>query len=152
MRRPFDAWRLAAALLLAGAGPRGLAADEESIAPFTAHYTAEWRSITVGTSDIELRTGPSPGQFLYTWTMTARGIFRLVYNNDVVQKSWISLQGGHVRPDRYRAEQGDSSLEIAFDWSRRPRPRPGGGKAHRPEAPRRYPGHHCPSRSRPCWI
>jgi len=119
MRATFDVRRFAAAaLLLAVAGPRGFAADEESIAPFAAHYTAEWRSITVGSSDIELRAGPSPGQFLYTWTMTARGIFRLVYNSDVVQKSWISLQGGHVRPDRYRAEQGDSSLEIAFDWNR----------------------------------
>ena len=59
MRATFDVRRFAAAaLLLAVAGPRGFAADEESIAPFAAHYTAEWRSITVGTSDIELRAGP----------------------------------------------------------------------------------------------
>jgi Protein of unknown function (DUF3108) len=84
--------------------------------PFAAHYTADWKTINVGTSDIELTTDGSPGHYLYTWTVTARGIFRLVYSNDVIQKSWMSVVGNHVRPEKYRAEQGQSTVNIDFDW------------------------------------
>jgi hypothetical protein len=100
---------LAAVLLAIAAG---------SLAPFAAHYTAEWKSITVGTSEIALKEDAAgTGSYLYTWTMTARGIFRLAYSDDVVQRSWLSVQGEHVRPDKYRADQGDSSVQIGFDWN-----------------------------------
>lgn len=84
--------------------------------PFAAHYTADWKSINVGTSDIELKPDGPPGQYLYTWTVTARGIFRLVYSNDVIQKSWMTVVGTHVRPEKYRAEQGQSTVNVDFDW------------------------------------
>jgi hypothetical protein len=71
----------------------------------------------VGTSDIMLRQGAAAGSYVYTWTMTARGIFRIVYSNDVIQKSWLSVHDGHVRPDRYRADQGSSNVDIVFDWA-----------------------------------
>jgi hypothetical protein len=87
------------------------------IAPFAAQYTADWKSINVGTSDIVLRPDAATGSYLYTWTMTARGIFRIVYSNDVIQKSWFTVHDGHVRPERYRAEQGDSNVDIFFDWT-----------------------------------
>jgi hypothetical protein len=57
-----------------------------------------------------------PAHYLYTWTITARGIFRLIYANDVVQKSWLSVVDNHVRPDRYRAGDGNSTVSIDFDW------------------------------------
>jgi hypothetical protein len=84
--------------------------------PFAAHYTADWKTINVGTSDIELQADGPPGQYLYTWTVTARGIFRIVYSNDVIQKSWLTMVGNHVRPEKYKAEQGQSSVNIDFDW------------------------------------
>jgi hypothetical protein len=84
--------------------------------PFAAHYTADWKTINVGTSDIELKPDGPPGQYLYTWTVTARGIFRLVYSNDVIQKSWMTVVGNHVRPEKYRAEQGNSTVNVDFDW------------------------------------
>jgi uncharacterized protein DUF3108 len=84
--------------------------------PFAAHYTADWKTINVGTSDIELKPDGPPGQYLYTWTITARGIFRLVYSNDVIQKSWMTVVGNHVRPEKYRAEQGQSTVNVDFDW------------------------------------
>jgi len=87
-----------------------------SLAPFAAHYTADWKTINVGTSDIDLQADGGPGRYLYTWTLTAHGIFRLVYSNDVIQKSWLTLVGDHVRPERYRAEQGASSVNVDFDW------------------------------------
>jgi hypothetical protein len=87
------------------------------IAPFTAHYQADWRTINVGTSDLSLAPGGEPGHYLYTWTITARGIFRL-YRAEVTQKSWLSIHAGHVRPDRYSADDGSSTVSLDFDWNR----------------------------------
>ncbi|MGA2188372.1 MAG: DUF3108 domain-containing protein [Steroidobacteraceae bacterium] len=101
---------------IAGGGPAAAAEPEPAVAPFAAHYTAEWKSISVGTSDIVLKLGAEPGRYVYTWTMTARGIFRVVYSNDVIQKSWFSVIADHVRPDKYHAEQGDAQVNIDFDW------------------------------------
>jgi Protein of unknown function (DUF3108) len=86
------------------------------IAPFSAHYLADWKSINVGTSDLELKPDTEPGHYLYTWTITARGIFRL-YRSEVTQKSWLSVNADHVRPDKYSAEDGSSSVNLDFDWN-----------------------------------
>jgi hypothetical protein len=94
------------------------ARQPEPLQPFSAHYSAEWKSLTVGTSDLDLKGGTSPGTYVYTWRITARGIFRLIYSSDVVQKSWFSLHEGHVRPEKYHAEQGASTVDIDFDWER----------------------------------
>jgi hypothetical protein len=83
---------------------------------FKAHYTADWKSFNVGTSDLELVPDSTPGTYRYTWTVTARGIFRIAYPNEVIQKSWFSLVGDHVRPDQYRAEDGSNTASIDFDW------------------------------------
>jgi len=113
---------LAVLCMAAGAAHAGAAGEpapepEQAIAPFAAHYTADWKSINVGTSDILLRPDATPGSYVYTWTMTARGIFRLLYSNDVVQRSWIRVLAGHVQPERYHADQGEANVNIDFDWS-----------------------------------
>jgi hypothetical protein len=90
-------------------------AADTGIAPFSAHYLADWKSINVGTSDLELKQDAEPGHYLYTWTITARGIFRL-YRDQVTQKSWLSIDANHVRPNRYRAEDGKSTVNLDFDW------------------------------------
>jgi hypothetical protein len=87
------------------------------IEPFSAHYVAEWRDISVGTSDLELERDSKTGQYHYTWTISARGIFRLAYSNDVIQQSWFNEDGNHIRPERYHAEDGSSSLSFDFDWN-----------------------------------
>jgi hypothetical protein len=89
--------------------------NDSAIAPFSAHYLADWKSINVGTSDLELKQDTEPGHYLYTWTITARGIFRL-YRSEVTQKSWLSINADHVRPNRYRGEDGASSVNLDFDW------------------------------------
>jgi hypothetical protein len=88
------------------------------IAPFSAHYLAEWKNISVGTSDLDLKPDSAPDSYIYTWRIAAHGIFRLVYSNDVVQKSWFALVGGHVRPVKYRADDGSSSVSLEFDWDK----------------------------------
>jgi hypothetical protein len=87
------------------------------IAPFAAHYTADWHGINVGTSDLQLKHDTAPGSYIYTWTVTARGVFRIIYANDVIQKSWFTIADDHVRPEKYRAEDGTSTATVDFDWA-----------------------------------
>lgn len=98
------------------AWPAAARADESpALVPFAAHYSADWKSINVGTSDLDLKLN-ADGTYEYTWRITARGIFRIAYSDDVIQKSWFSMSGDHVRPEKYRAEQGASTVSIDFDW------------------------------------
>jgi hypothetical protein len=101
----------------APAGPQTPAGADAGIAPFSAHYQADWKSMSVGTSDLELKSDSQPGHYVYTWTITAHGIFRMVYRDDLIQKSWFSIDAGHARPSRYRAEDGSSSVDLDFDWA-----------------------------------
>jgi hypothetical protein len=87
--------------------------------PFKAHYDAQWKSINVGTSDIELKHGDEPAQFVYVWTITARGVFKVVYSDPVTQTSWFSLADGHIRPHKYLGTQGGASVSLDFDWTRK---------------------------------
>ncbi len=89
-----------------------------TVSGFSAHYEADWKSINIGTSDLELKPDGPPGRFVYTWTITARGIFRL-YREKVTQKSWLSIDAGHARPERYYAEDGSSTVNLDFDWNDR---------------------------------
>jgi hypothetical protein len=91
-------------------------ADDAEIAPFIAHFQAEWKGISVGTSDIQLAPDSERGRYVYTWTVTARGIFRMAYSDDLVQKSWMSVSDGQVRPEKYRASEGSKTVELDFDW------------------------------------
>jgi uncharacterized protein DUF3108 len=109
----------AGALLLASLASTQAAAQtpsEPGIAPFIAHYEAAWKGISVGTSEIQLTHGTEPGEYLYVWTITARGIFRIAYRDDLVQKSWLKMAGEHVRPDKYFGKEGSQTVELNFDW------------------------------------
>ncbi len=109
----------AGGLILAVIAPVSGAADapdEPGIAPFIAHYEASWKGISVGTSEIHLTQGTEPGQYLYIWTITAHGIFRIAYQHDLVQKSWLRMIGDHVRPDKYFGQEGSQTVELNFDW------------------------------------
>jgi hypothetical protein len=110
----------AAALGVSAIGISAHAADGDApsvgLKPFIAHYEASWKGLSVGTSDIQLNAGSEPGHYLYTWTITARGIFRLAYRDDLVQKSWLRVIDNHVRPDKYFGKEGASSVELNFDW------------------------------------
>ena len=105
-------------LAVAPAAAQTPPAAEAVIAPFSARYQADWKSINVGTSDLELKPDTEPGHYVYTWKITAHGIFRL-YRAEVTQKSWLSINAGHVRPERYRAEDGSSNVSLDFDWEGR---------------------------------
>src|SRR5882672_59371 len=112
---------LSLAIMATPAAATETPASADALAPFSAHYQADWKSMNVGTSDLELKPDSEPGHYLYTWTITARGVFRL-YRSELTQKSWLSIVDEHVRPEKYRGEDGSSSVELDFDWS--------GGRIH----------------------
>jgi hypothetical protein len=77
-------------------------APQVDLKPFAAHYIADWKGINVAVSDIEMTRGAAPDEYVYRWSVAARGIFRVVYSDPVIQTSWFKLQGGHARPVRRR--------------------------------------------------
>ena len=106
-----------AALVLAAMAPAAAAQPADvGIAPFTARYTADWKGISVASSEIQLKQDSAPGRYVYHWTITARGILRLAYSDDLVQTSWLSIDAGHARPEKYRGQQGSQKLDLNFDW------------------------------------
>jgi Protein of unknown function (DUF3108) len=107
---------LALALALAGSQAIGAPAPEAGLQPFTAHFVAEWKGIGVATSDLVLKRDTAPQQWVYTWRITARGIFRLAYSDDVVQTSWFALNSEHVRTSKYVASEGSKEVKLDFDW------------------------------------
>jgi hypothetical protein len=90
---------------------------EPAIAPFAAHYIAEWKNISVATSDLVLQPDIEPEHYRYTWTITAHGIFKLVYRNPVTQKSWLVVEQGRVRPLEYHGDDGSAEVNIDFNWA-----------------------------------
>ncbi len=86
--------------------------------PFSAHYDAYWKSIAVGTSDLQLARDTAADSYVYTWTITARGIFRIVYSKPVTQKSWLQVQDEQVRPLKYHGDDGSAAVDLDFDWER----------------------------------
>ena len=111
---------IAASARAAAASPAPASASAaDGPQPFSAHYAAQWKSIQVGTSDLDLAYGAGTGRFVYTWRIRASGIFRLIYRHDVVQKSWLRVDGIDVRPETYEAEDGSSKIHLDFDWRTR---------------------------------
>ncbi|HUX74927.1 MAG TPA: DUF3108 domain-containing protein [Steroidobacteraceae bacterium] len=115
MMRPACA-RIATALLIAAGLASAATGDEAAIEPFSAHYLAQWKDISVASSDLVLRRAAGTDRWVYTWRTSARGIFRLFYRHDVVQTSWFSVRGALVRPRKYQAVDGASRLSVRFDW------------------------------------
>jgi hypothetical protein len=91
-------------------------APNGDLKPFTAHYIADWKGINVAVSDIEMKAGAAPGEYVYRWSIAARGVFRVVYSDPVIQTSWLEVDDGHARPNKYRGEEGGSSVEVEFNW------------------------------------
>jgi hypothetical protein len=111
--------KLPAATALSLAASLGCAAQDapdSDLKPFSAHYIADWKGINVAVSDIQMKAGAVPGEYVYRWSVEARGIFRVVYSDPVIQTSWFKVEAGHVRPDKYRGEQGGSSVDVEFNW------------------------------------
>ena len=101
---------------LASAGATAQTADTSGYAPFIAQYEAAWKGMRIGNSEIQLTRGAELGTYMYVWTISAQGFFRIAYRDDLVQKSWVTVVGDHVRPDKYFGKEGSKTVELNFDW------------------------------------
>ena len=84
--------------------------------PFTAQFAADWKGISIASSTLQLRRDTQPDQWVYTWRITANGVFHLFYSEDLVQTTWFELGSEALRPRRYEATQGRESVQLEFDW------------------------------------
>jgi Protein of unknown function (DUF3108) len=108
---------LAGVVLFSSLCVAGAASEQDSaLQPFKAHYFADWKGINVAVSDIELKTGDAPDEYVYRWSVAARGIFKIAYSDPVIQTSWFKIERGHVRPYKYHGEEGGKSVNVDFNW------------------------------------
>lgn len=109
---------LAACLLSLASLPA--AAGAAALAPFVAEYAVSYGSMSVGTSHFELKTGAGPGRWVFESRSDAQGLARLVASGRLVQTSWLTVEGGEVRPQRFRFDDGSARRQedanLAFDW------------------------------------
>ena len=92
----------------------------------TIRISSPFRRITWPNGAIS-RSGPAtssssatrnPGTTIYNWTISARGIFRLVYSDDVIQQSWFNIVGDHVQPREIsRRARLRRRVNFDFDWN-----------------------------------
>lgn len=90
--------------------------------PFTALYQVQWHGINVGTSDLELKAPGAGGQYEYVSRSNARGIFHIVFSDEITQVSRFILHDGHAQPLKFRGDDGspatDKDVSLDFDWTR----------------------------------
>jgi len=97
-------------------------AQNDALTPFSARYQVQWHSITVGTSDLILRSLGSADQYEYTSRSNAHGIFRLAFSDEITQTSTFTVKDGHVQPVKFRGDDGTPSTKqdvtLDFDWQK----------------------------------
>ncbi len=99
------------------------AAAPVDLEPFIALYAVKYGSMTVGDSRMELRPGAGPDGWIFESRADATGLARLFASGTLVQTSWIEVDGGQVRPMRFRFDDGmersDEDIALEFDWSQK---------------------------------
>jgi hypothetical protein len=104
-------------LAMAAADTTGAA---EPLKPFRATYDVVWHSMTAGTNQMDLALD-SDHHYVYTSRANARGLFRVVFSEEIRQTSWFTVNDAGVQPSRYRGDDGtdDKERDIAldFDWT-----------------------------------
>ncbi len=125
---------LVAAAVLAAAAPSAVPAGEppiqaqagtlgalpahpgEAPRPFDATYSVAWHGIGAGTSTLRLERTAAADEYLYTSTIRASGLFRLVFPHPVRQSSRFRVAGGQVIPLAFESSGAGESAIVQFDW------------------------------------
>ena len=108
--------RRIAALALLLAATLARPGDARALEPFVAEFSGEWKGIGIATSSLVLRRDAEPNEWIYTWRISARGVFRMLYSDDLVQTSWFTAGNDGLRPRRYEATQGAKAVMLTYDW------------------------------------
>ena len=110
---------------LALSSPAASATDAtatDALQPFSVVLTVTYRGIRAGKSELSLQP-LSEDRWRYRSTNRARGLFRLVFPDDIEQYSELRLGAQGITPLRYVADDGseDTARDITlnFDWDQR---------------------------------
>jgi Protein of unknown function (DUF3108) len=89
--------------------------------PFTALYQVQWHGINVGSSGLELKTPSPDGHYEYISRSNARGVFHLVFSDEITQTTTFVIHEGRVQPLKFRGDDGSSATDkdvtLEFDWA-----------------------------------
>jgi hypothetical protein len=113
-----NSWKAAMTVLACGAA--AAAGATVTVQPFSARYQVEWKGINVGTSDLTLSREPQPDRYLYVSRSNARGIFHLMFSDEVMQSSLFTMTDKLVQPLKFKSDDGspktDKDVVLDFDW------------------------------------
>ncbi len=87
---------------------------------YTATYQVEYNGRRAGTSEFSVSYDDATGIYRFQSHTSARGLFRLVSPNTVVERSDFLYEDGQLRPLNFWFEdgsrRGSGNLHIGFDW------------------------------------
>jgi len=117
----FDGLRvltLCLASLVGGESATAQTAAEGMPQPFTATYAVSWNGIVAGSATLELAR-EDEHRYLYRSVISAAGLVRLVFPDDILQSSRFSFSGGLLQPIEYSATDGSRDhkhdIQLRFD-------------------------------------
>ncbi len=88
----------------------------EAPTPFVATYSVAWHGSGAGTSTLGLERTAAADEYLYTSTIRAGGLFRLVFPHPVRQSSRFRVAGGQVIPLAFESSGAGQNVMVQFDW------------------------------------
>ena len=113
---------LIVAMLSAHALSLPASAETDALQPFSVVLSVTYRGIRAGKSELSLQP-LSEGRWRYSSTNRARGLFRLVFPDDIQQYSELQLGSHGIQPLRYVADDGSENttrdITLNFDWNQR---------------------------------
>jgi hypothetical protein len=90
------------------------------LSEYTAHYAARYKGRNVGDSVFALQFDEQLGRYVFSSTLRAKGLLRLISPGPVVDRSEFRLEDSAIVPQRFVHEdgsrKGEDSYSIAFDW------------------------------------
>jgi hypothetical protein len=111
------------ALLAAASAMACVHAAENTIIPtYTATYQVEYNGRRAGSSEFSVSFNEATGIYRFESHTTARGLYRLVSPNPIIERSDFVVENGEIIPLNFWFQDGSRrtrSLHIAFDWSNR---------------------------------
>lgn len=115
--------RTSALAVAAAAAFAAQAAEDPTIATYTATYRAEYKGREAGTAEFAVRYLPDRDVYEFSSRLLAKGLLKLARPNPAVERSHFRVTPQGIQPLEFWYEDGSRSGEdnfhIVFDWERR---------------------------------
>ncbi len=108
--------------VLAVASLDAQAAEDPTVARYTATYRAEYKGKEAGTAEFSVRYLADRDLYEFASRVLAKGLLKLARPNPAVERSHFRVTAGGIEPLEFWYEDGSRSGEdnfhIVFDWQR----------------------------------